>query len=209
MRPLTAFANALTSGFGNDTPESQCEAIVQALTGIGRDLNTDLDFLDVGEIVPMNMNYAVGRPTVLFHFTFPPVFHNFPVQEPGYPGPGLIAADWPDVLNAVAKHPNQVLYFGLVIGPLRGGWIDPQTGRLYVEPRGGDTDPVTLLAEITGGAVLDVGEDLSGLTDAIDEALDLIPGSIPTVSEWGLVVLALLLLTGITIKFGRRRLAQA
>ncbi len=32
---------------------------------------------------------------------------------------------------------------------------------------------------------------------------------IPTVSEWGLVIMALLLLTGLTIKFGRRRSAQA
>ena len=32
---------------------------------------------------------------------------------------------------------------------------------------------------------------------------------IPAVSEWGLVVMTLLLLTGIKIKFGRRRSAEA
>ena len=32
-------------------------------------------------------------------------------------------------------------------------------------------------------------------------------GAIPTVSEWGLVALILLMLTGIAIKFGRRRAA--
>lgn len=32
---------------------------------------------------------------------------------------------------------------------------------------------------------------------------------VPTVSEWGLVVLTLLLLTGIVIKFGRRQAVTA
>jgi hypothetical protein len=42
----------------------------------------------------------------------------------------------------------------------------------------------------------------NGVDDACEEA-------IPTVSEWGLLALALLLLAGITIKFGRRRIVQA
>ena len=33
------------------------------------------------------------------------------------------------------------------------------------------------------------------------------PPSVPTISEWGMIVIALLLLTGIIIKFGRRRSA--
>jgi hypothetical protein len=40
--------------------------------------------------------------------------------------------------------------------------------------------------------------------DGLDDLCDT-PGSIPTVSEWGLLILTLLLLTGAKITFGGRR----
>lgn len=44
-----------------------------------------------------------------------------------------------------------------------------------------------------------------GQTERLSLTLDFFPGEIPTVTEWGLVVMTLLLLTGLKVGFGRRR----
>ena len=53
-----------------------------------------------------------------------------------------------------------------------------------------------------GDGVADCDDDCPGVDDAIFAPCD--PNAIPAVSLWGLVVLALLLLTGAKIKFSRR-----
>ncbi len=57
----------------------------------------------------------------------------------------------------------------------------------------------------------DVCDIAQGTSQDVDQngSPDECGGRIPTVSEWGLVIMALLLLTGLKIKFGRRRSAQA
>ncbi len=57
-----------------------------------------------------------------------------------------------------------------------------------------------------GGVFQGVGSVCSGLDsddDGIDDSCDVV-ATIPTVSQWGLVVLTLLLLTGAKVRFGRR-----
>lgn len=100
---------------------------------------------------------------------------------------------------------------------LRGGGIvvaydvvDPNTEEIIGQDLTGHEvdDPVC------GNDILDEGEACDGPDD------DACPGQcradctcpkppIPTVSEWGVVVLSLLMLTGIAIKFGRRRVVHA
>lgn len=61
-----------------------------------------------------------------------------------------------------------------------------------------------------GGNFLGVGTVCTGLDDdqdGIDNACDLVY-TIPTMSEWGLVVLTLVLLIGAKIAFGRRTAAE-
>ena len=114
-------------------------------------------------------------------------------------------------MNAVTNHPNTVIYFGFVTSSRLRSAADVQSGEPYHPSRGPDDDPVTLLAELTGGAVFDVGTDLTGLSHAIDKVFPLVPpagDAIPTTSTWGIVVLALMLVTGARLYFGRRRTAS-
>ncbi len=58
------------------------------------------------------------------------------------------------------------------------------------------------------GSTCDDGtdNDCDGLTDSADPDC---AGAIPTVSEWGLIAMALLLLAGAKVYFNRRRTMQA
>ena len=67
-----------------------------------------------------------------------------------------------------------------------------------------------------GCGVSDVDTDLDGVSDCDDlcpgvddTAFGDFTGEIPTVSEWGLAILALLLLTASKLYFGRQPLRQA
>jgi hypothetical protein len=62
------------------------------------------------------------------------------------------------------------------------------------------------LSEVPGATCADGNDnDCDGLTDSADP--DCV--AIPTVSAWGLIIMALLLLTGIKVKFGGRRPKRA
>lgn len=68
------------------------------------------------------------------------------------------------------------------------------------------------LGPITSSDMLLAGQTLAegGPLIIMEAEADVLPGKIPTVSEWGLIVLTVLLLTAGTIVFGRqRRLAAA
>ena len=59
------------------------------------------------------------------------------------------------------------------------------------------------LSEVLGATCADgIDNDCDGLTDTMDSDC---PETIPTVSQWGMVVMALLLLAGAKVYFRRRR----
>jgi hypothetical protein len=90
----------LTQKFGADDPESQYEAIYQVLTGNGRDLAPPINYTGPGEIPPVSLNRLY--PMVIYHFTFPELFHDRDL-EPNYPFPGASpVAGRTDVLNELA-----------------------------------------------------------------------------------------------------------
>jgi len=128
---------------GDDTPESQLEALFQTATGAGRDINGDGDFSDLGEIQPMDVGWRSGALRVIILATDAP-FHDS-VEEPSYPGPTFdetIAA-----LNAA----------GIVVNGLDSGDTE------------GDLQRV---ANATGGAKFDLTSNSEGIAEAIFAALE-------------------------------------
>ncbi|WP_428242231.1 hypothetical protein [Gynuella sp.] len=88
---LITALDALSSSGGGDAPESQLEALRQAISGSGLDLNGDGDYLDKGDIKPKLLGINPSTPQVLiFHFTYPLSFHNYPAIEVNYPYSGVV-----------------------------------------------------------------------------------------------------------------------
>ena len=109
---LQAALNGLTQKWGMDEPESQYEAIYQVLTGAGRDLSGLHNFTDPGEI-PMT-NLGRQYPMVLYHFTYPQIFHDYDT-DPNYPFPGTKpVAGRSAVLTEIAAQSSAMMFFGLV-----------------------------------------------------------------------------------------------
>lgn len=171
---ITALA-ALTQQYGADTPESQYEAIYQVLTGEGRDLSGGLNYIDAGEIPPVSLGQLF--PMVIYHFTYPEVFHD-QLVEPNYPFPGSKpVATSQDVVNELAVKSAQNMFFGLTFISGDAG-DDAPDGSNGGEGDGDDSmvitsgSPLLELAGASGGLVLDVGTNLSGLLDAIDMSIE-------------------------------------
>lgn len=177
--PMLTALSALGNGSGVDESESQYEAIYQALTGSGRDLNGDGNFSDPGEIQPCSMNYLSGNRIVLVYFTWPPVFHDRDV-EPNYPYAGSQpVAGRTQTIATLSSKP--VTFFGLVTSSSGSQQLtSPQTGKkVSAQPSGIAVDQLQELADLTGGAVLNTGGDLSGLPAAIDTAINVIITNVP------------------------------
>ena len=66
---VTAALAALTASGGSDLPESQYEALYQAMMGTGLDLNNDNDFNDLGEIAPQPLSWDSNRAPIIFLMT--------------------------------------------------------------------------------------------------------------------------------------------
>ncbi len=176
---LAAALALLTQQFGNDTPESQYEAIFQVLTGSGRDLTPPVNYVDPGEIPPTPLGQLF--PMVIYHFTFPELFHDRDL-EPNYPFAGSSpVAGRTDVMNQLAITSSANMFFGLTfIGdPALTDSSDPQysaTYRPWATEKGVveiEDGPLAELAALTGGAVYNVGDnDLSLLQEAIEMSID-------------------------------------
>jgi len=171
---LISALSALTQQFGNDTPESQYEAIYQVLTGEGRDLSGGLNYIDPGEIPPVSLGQLF--PMVIYHFTYPEVFHD-QLVEPDYPFPGSKpVATSQDVIDELAVKSAQNMFFGLTF--IDGDSDDVPDGSNGEGADEGDSlvvtsgSPLLELAGTSGGLVLDVGTDLSALQDAIDLSIE-------------------------------------
>jgi hypothetical protein len=181
---LAAALALLTQQFGSDEPESQYEAIYQVLTGAGRDLTPPVNYSGTGEIPPVSLNQQF--PMVIYHFTFPEVFHDRDL-EPDYPFPGASpVAGKTLVKNTLAIRSSQNMFFGLTfIGDpaLTSGegqtpppvWPNYVMARMPLEITSG---ALAELAALTGGAVYNVGNnDLSKLQEAIRDSIKLWSGS--------------------------------
>ena len=86
-----AAVNNMTSMNGNDTPESQYEALFQAATGAGREMpnTTDGDYVDRGEIAPGQRAELRNFVTRVFAITTDSEFHRTGDGGPfPYPGAG-------------------------------------------------------------------------------------------------------------------------
>ena len=72
---------------GGDGPESQLEALFQAASGAGRDVDGDGDYDDVGEIAPGLVGFRPDAVKIIIMATDAP-FHGYS-SEPDYPGATL------------------------------------------------------------------------------------------------------------------------
>lgn len=149
--------NALTTFSGFDGPESQYEAIFQAVTGAGRDVGEDGP--SEGDIEPgMACDFREDATKVIVHSTDAP-FHTpddslcvspAPPCPFGYPGPSR-----DDVLTALLD--AGITYIGL----------DPT-----LTPMGGGIAEVQDLADETGGSVQPLEDDSENIVTAILDALE-------------------------------------
>jgi hypothetical protein len=182
---LAAALTLLVQQFGGDTPESQYEAIYQVLTGAGRDLAAPVNYTGPGEIPPVSLGQLY--PMVIYHFTFPEVFHDRDL-EPNYPFAGSSpVAGKTLVKNTLAIRSAQNMFFGLTfIGDPALVSGDPQEGPpdwpnyvLARQPLEVTEGPLAELASLTGGAVYNVGNnDLSKLQEAIRASIQVWAGSV-------------------------------
>ncbi|WP_299493624.1 hypothetical protein [uncultured Shewanella sp.] len=196
--PFILALNNLDSGWGGDGPESQLEALYQVTTGHGRDLNNNGSFLDQGDISPTNTGFNDNSPSIVIHFTTPAVFHNEPF-EPNYPYSGVInpPADFDSALTAMIS--KNVIYYQVepnALPSIMGSektimdhqMQQPLSVSLQQAKMAVAATPGERLAEATGGDVLHVGSDLSGLAEAIEDIVeDVRPcpaGQVPVYLPW-------------------------
>ena len=158
---LVAALNNLTQEFGGDTPESQLEAIVQALTGEGRDLGGALNFSDPGDIPKTDLGREHAM--IIYHFTAPQVFHdtdvepNYPTSSPsGFPQPSGVPG-WERTLEELAIRKAFGMFFGLTFLSISGG--------------SGEAKTLHELAAVTGGEVYDPGSTLQNLLPTINASI--------------------------------------
>jgi M6 family metalloprotease-like protein len=171
---VTAITNIPSPSGGNDGPESQYEAVFQALTGLGRDLDGDnIAGNSAGEIAPSNLGWVAGRHRVLYLLTDAD-FHNSDVEN--YPGTTKKAAGRNTVRSLISTTypPSELSVFTL---------IADEPGTFITQGQDGSAAPVsqsTLIQQanelgvLTGGGVLFVGPDSAGLEEAVDVSLDVL-----------------------------------
>lgn len=176
---LTTALGLLTQKVGGDEPESQYEAIYQVLTGAGRDLTPPINYTGPGDIPPVSLGQLY--PMVIYHFTYPQVFHDRDL-EPNYPFAGSSpVAGKSLVMSTLATQSSNAMFFGLTFIPAglsvasREAQAGPPT-RLALEAAALPTEitdgPLAELARLTGGTVYNVGNnDLSLLPQAIQASI--------------------------------------
>ncbi len=119
-------------------------------------------------------------PLVIYHFTFPELFHDRDL-EPDYPFPGSSpVAGRTEVLNELAVKSSHAMFFGLTFIGDPAFRSEVENAPVPPAPRplsGGveviETGPLAEMAAMTGGAVYQVGDaDLSLLLEAIAESIE-------------------------------------
>lgn len=158
--------DAMTSGGGGDTPESQMTALCLALNGGGLDLNLNGNFSDPGDVDPIDnlINLDPCQETAVILFTAPDNPHD-PILEPNYPQPGVPnsqAFGEQDAEDAIDNffcpsdpaETSLVTFYELIDGPLTEA-----PGQLEQ------------LAIHSGGMAVSAGSNLSKLRSAVLEIL--------------------------------------
>ena len=130
---------------GNDMPESQLEAMYQAMTGLGREVDGECAN---ASIPPSNPNWGGDRLRFLLVSTDAPFHTPTDVDEYG------VSYPYPTTVDNVIETAQRL---GVTIFFFNGGDIDASASDI---------------ASATGGLVLDVGTDSSGLVDAIANAVN-------------------------------------
>ncbi len=180
---LTATLSGMTNAWGNDSPESQYEALYQVLTGAGLQFTLP-NYTDPGEIAPGGLTRL--NPTVIYHFTWPEMFHD-PNSEPNYPtvATNALCHGLSDVQTEIATQAGNSMFFGLtyISGTPKAGWSSLKYGNEPIQPiiEAGKlpyaisktSSPMNDLATLTGGAVFDLISGLSGLPAAVDESIEI------------------------------------
>ena len=175
---VTNFVNAIMGipppDGGADGPEAQYEAVFQALTGLGRDLDGDnIAGNSPGEIAPSNLGWVPGHHRLLYLLTDAD-FHNSDTEN--YPGTLKKAAGRNTVRSLISTTypPSQLTLFTL---------IGNEPGSFVTQGEDGSLPPVnpsTLVKQadelgvLTGGGVLFVGPDSAGLDKAVDTSLSVL-----------------------------------
>jgi len=147
---IATLNNPLESG--NDTPESQLEALYQTATGAGRDVDGDGQFDSMEDIPPQPLGWRAGSLPVLV-FSTDANFHDSDL-EADYPGAGFTQA-----LSSLNSR-------GIVVVGLDSGDTE------------GDLPKVV---EATNGVMYQLGSDSSGIVAAILNAMDTITSKVDLV----------------------------
>ena len=169
---------ALTASGGQDLPESQYEAIYQAMMGTGLDLNGDGDFSDTGDIAPQPLSWDSDRAPIIFLMT-DAEFHDADIED--YPvgtgeangraallaeiGTPTVMAETPRIftLNAAWEGPD------ITSGEFGSGHHSSspwKTSKLH--------EQATELAAHSRGSLIYAGDNTIEFKRAVKEALDLL-----------------------------------
>jgi hypothetical protein len=153
---VTVAVNALNNPLegGSDVPEAQLEALYQAATQVGRDVDGNGSFLDNEDVPPMEIGWRDGALPVII-FATDANFHDSD-EEPDYPGAGFT-----ETLNALTA--ENIVVIGLDSGDTRGD--------------------LQRVVDATGGSKYDLGSDSSGIVDAILLGMDGITSAVDIVLQ--------------------------
>ncbi len=165
---------------GNDLPESQYEAVYQAMTGLGLDLDGDQAFTSLGEIEPQPISWDAARAPVIFVMT-DASFHDSD-SEDYPPGPGQ-AAGRLLVLGELAT--PTVLHEAPRVFTLNAEWEGPTLSGGSGE--GSGWDPSMLFEQgsemglYSGGSIIPAGPNSTQFRGAVQEALNLLATQMPAI----------------------------
>ncbi|MEE9398950.1 MAG: S8 family serine peptidase [Dehalococcoidales bacterium] len=132
--------------YGADGAESQLEALYQAATGEGIDINGDGDYEDTGDLSPQSVGWRTGALKMIFLATDAP-FHDS-AEESGYPG-----HSFPQTLDALQEESI------IVIGFQSGGSSETE-------------EDVKAVTDATGGETYELSSDSAEIADKIAEGLE-------------------------------------
>lgn len=139
-----AAVGSLMLRFGGDSPESQYEALYQAATGTGLDIDDDGDYAGIGDILPAAPGWRDGALRVIVIATDAPCHDG--ATEPDYPGSSRA-----DAIAALQDH-------GIMVIAL----YNDEPARAALEP----------LVEATGGAMVELQDNSTNLIEAVTAGLD-------------------------------------
>jgi hypothetical protein len=206
----------LPDGNGADTPESQYTAVRQAITGSGVKLNADGDYNDAGEIAPTSLSYSSFNLNSYYLFTYPVDFHNsdeesnYPVSHstpvPPFNENADSACSRVQTLQTLADLRQHGMLFSITLISQPSGGSEGSQG---TPPVAQSIILLEELAEASGGTLYMIDE--SNAAEMAQNSFDWFykhlatTRPIPTLSQWGMILLVVLVLSIGTFVVARRR----